>query len=137
MKENGQEENTGKDSLNKAAQFLKGQTLPIKNVCLFDCDTRREPTCENNVYIRTIKSYMNSKGIKRGIENALILDGIEITQFYQEKERVGEYGEHSKISEFMKMECCDYICSIEDTEKLKIVLLRLKETIDMLVEIFR
>ena len=75
--------------------------------------------------------------LKRGIENALILDGIDISPFYKKKEKVSEYGEHNTISEFMKMECCNYICSIEETEKLKTVLSHLREAIDMLVEILK
>ena len=45
--ENGQEENTGKDALNKAVQFLIGRNSPMKNICLFDCDTNRKAIQKN------------------------------------------------------------------------------------------
>lgn len=136
LKENGQEENTGQDALNKAAQFLIARNLSIKNVCLFDCDTKRPKSEKNNVYIRTIPLYKNTKRMKKGIENALILDCIDVTPFYCTKIKEGDYGNDNTITEFKKMEFCDYICSL-DIETLKKVFDNLREVIDSLAEIFR
>lgn len=135
LKENGQEENTGKDALNKAYQFLVGRNLTIKNVCLFDCDTSRAESEKNNVYIRTIQTYENSKSMKKGIENALVLDSICIEPFYSKKERKGDYGDVNVITEFEKMKFCDYICSLGNDE-LKKIFIHLKEEIERLMEIF-
>lgn len=109
LDEKGQESNTGKDALNKAALFLIGQNLAIKNVCLFDCDTKRAENFKNNVYTRTIPTFENSRGMKKGIENALVLDEIDITSFYESKVKEGDYGNHNTIVEFKKMEFCDYV----------------------------
>lgn len=135
IKENGQEENTGKDALNKATQFLIGRNSPMKNVCLFDCDTNRKEIQKNNVYTRTIPTYTNSKKMKKGIENALVLDEIDMEQFYISKIKEGDYGDNNTIVEFKKMEFCQYICAL-DNDKLKIIFVHLKEVIDQLILLF-
>lgn len=136
MGNGGQEENTGKDALNKAVQFLRGRNLNVKTVCLFDCDTQRKEEEKNNVYTRVLPTYINSKNMKKGIENALILDDIDVTPFYKSKIKEGDYGDDSTIVEFKKMEFCDAICDM-DAEVLKRVLANLKDTIDMLQNLLR
>lgn len=136
MKDGKNEENTGKDALNKAVQFLIGRNLPIKNVCLFDCDTGRSETVLNNVYTRVIPTYENSKRMKKGIENALVLDSVDVTPYYHKKVKEGDYGDDNTIVEFQKMAFCDYICSL-DSETLKVIFANLKTTIDMLVALFQ
>ena len=135
MKDEKTEENTGKDALNKAVQFLIARNLPIKNVCLFDCDTNRSITTKNNVYTRVIPIYVNSKRMKKGIENALILDEVDLSPFYSTKTKEGDYGDDNTITEFNKMACCDYICSL-DAETLKTIFTNLKAVIDELTSIF-
>ena len=135
LDDKGQEENTGKDALNKAFQFLLGQNLNIKNVCLFDCDTKRQEREKNNVYIRVIPYYENVKEIKIGIENALVLDDISMESFYETKTFKTDYGEEHTKKEFQKMKLCDSICE-RDKETLKKVFSNLKGIIDMLIEIF-
>lgn len=135
LKDNGQEENTGKDALNKAYQFLVSRNLSEKNVCLFDCDTGREPCMKNNVYIRVMKSFKNSKGMKKGIENALVLDDIEMSSFYSSRTKNGDYGDISTIKEFQKMKFCDSLCSMSN-EVLQKVFENLRTEIDSLLEIF-
>lgn len=136
MKDAKNEENTGKDALNKAAQFLIGRNLPIKNVCLFDCDTNRTETVRNNVYTRVIPTYTNSKRMKKGIENALILDSVDVTPYYSSKVKEGDYGDDNTIVEFQKMDFCEYICSL-DSDPLKAIFANLKEIIDMLATLFQ
>ena len=133
---NGQEENTGKDALNKAFQFLVSSNLSIKNVCLFDCDTKKTEIENNNVYIKTIPEYTNSKKMKKGIENALVLDEIDVNPYYTHKVIEGDYGNNNTITEFDKMKFCDDLCSIED-ERLKKIFANLKKIIDELIEIFK
>lgn len=136
MKENGTEEFTGKDALNKAAQFLRGQKLQKPVVCLFDCDTKRQAMDENNLFIRVIPSYESKWKMKRGIENALILEDINLDDFYSERHTVGEYGEKNTIYEFNKMELCEYICSLEPA-RLRDVLVNLKKTIEDILQLFQ
>lgn len=133
----GQEANTGKDALDKAVQFLIASNLQVKNVCLFDCDTKKSAGEKNNVYTRVVPSFENAKGIERGIENALILDdNFDITKFYTEKEKIDHYGVPSTIRELDKMKLCDSICSM-DNEKLKKIFAHLKEEIESLMTIFK
>lgn len=132
MKNEHDEENTGKDALNKAVSFLIGRNLPYKNVCLYDCDTKRNETSKNNVYTRVIPQYNNNKGMKIGIENALVLDGVDTTPFYSVKTKEGNYGDDTTIREFKKMEFCKHICLLNDQDLLKIFA-NLKPVIDSLL----
>ena len=134
--DNGQEHYTGCKSLDQAKDFLISSKLNFKNVLLYDCDTNKQSSEKNNVYIRVLPTYQNSKGMRIGIENALVLDDVDITNFYSRKEKQGDYGNATIITEFKKMECCDYICSL-DKESLKVILGNLKTVIDSILEIFK
>ena len=129
------EVNTGSDALNRASQFLMGCNLPYKNVFLFDCDTNREDKKQNNVYIRTVHRYENTKHIKKGIENALVLDNIELEPYFSTTIKEGDYGEDNAIKKFEKMKLCDFLCS-QDQTLLKEVFANLKDEIDSLAKIF-
>ena len=135
MDENGQEANTGDKSVDAAYQFLVARNLPIHNFCLKDCDTNRQPKKKNNVTILSIPPYKNAKGIKKGIENALVFDKIDLTPFYSLKTTTGEYGEKKEIQSFNKMACCDSICSMDDVA-LQEVFIHLKEMIDHLLALY-
>ena len=74
--------------------------------------------------------------MKKGIENALVLDSVDVTPYYSSKVKEGDYGDDNTIVEFQKMAFCDYICSL-DSETLKIIFANLKTTIDMLVALFQ
>lgn len=131
----GQEANTGKDALSKAATFLISRNLKTKNVCLFDCDTNKQAKAENNLFIRSIPKFQNTKGISIGIENALVLDDIDIEPYKKQKIEIDGYGIEKRIPDFQKMDCCKYICSL-DTEQLKKVLANLKTVVEELSKIF-
>lgn len=133
--ENGQEANTGDKSVDKAFHFLVSQNLETINICLKDCDTNRQDKRVKNVIATSIPKYDNSKDMKKGIENALVLDNIDLAPFYISKEKVGDYGERKQYQEFDKMACCDSICSM-DIEILKKVFVNLEETIDRLITLY-
>ena len=120
MDANGQESNTGFTALNKAKEFLITQGNEVKTVLLYDCDTNKKDENSGNIYIRHLPKYKNSKNINKGIENALILDAVNLEQFYKKETKTGDYGEEKIIFEFQKMDCCDYICGLDD-EILKAV----------------
>lgn len=126
---NGQEVNTGENSLDKAAHFMVAKDLPVKNVFLFDCDTRKEDKDKNNVYWRSIKQYENVRKMNKGIENALDLSSVDLTEFIQYKDKEGDYGVTNRIGEFKKMDFCKYICGLGD-EELKKIFKNLKDIID-------
>lgn len=131
----GQEANTGDKSVDAAYQFLVSQNLPVKNFCLKDCDTKRDLQTKNNVTILSIPSYQSTKGMKKGIENALILDSIDLTPYYSLKSSKGDYGEEKSIQFFDKMSCCDSLCAMDDNT-LRYVFGNLKTTIDYLVTLY-
>lgn len=135
QKDNGQEENTGKTALDKAYLFLVGRNLSEKNVCLFDCDTGRQECMMSNAYIRVMPTFSNSKDMKKGIENALVLDDIDVSSFYLSRTIKGDYGDDTIKKEFQKMKFCDSLCSMTNEELTK-VFANLKTVIDSLLEIF-
>lgn len=138
LDDRGQEVNTGEKSLDNAYQFLVSRNLPIRNICIKDCDTNRRIENKNNVTILSIPPYENVKGMKKGVENALVLDEIsddDMKRFYSKKDAVGDYGEKKKIETFEKMDFCEFICSLEP-EKLEKIFNHLKETIEYLLKIF-
>ena len=132
----GEERFTGCKALDQACDFLISSKSSVKSVLLYDCDTKKPSAERNNVYTRALPTYPNSKGMKKGIENALVLDSIDLTGFYNHKTIYGDYGEPKDIPEFKKMEFCDYICSL-DEDLLKVILGNLKTVIDSLLEIFK
>ena len=133
--EKGQEANTGKDALNKAVSFLISRSLPIKNICLYDCDTNKPQKEVNNVITLSIPKFENDKGISIGIENALVFGDLDIEEYRKQKIEVDGYGIEKRIPDFKKMECCDYICSLDD-ELLMKVFANLKTEIDTLIDLF-
>ena len=128
-----QEVNTGKDSLKKAFHFLVSQHLPIKNMCLFDSDTKKDLESKENVLVETIPVYNNQKNIQRGIENALVLDDIDLEDFRNYKKEDDGYGAIRIIPEFQKMKLCDYICTL-DVEKQKKILKNLESVINNVIK---
>ena len=135
LDDSGNEVNTGKDSLGKAAHFLISLNRTVKTVCLFDCDTSRNETEKNNVISYALNTYQNAKGMKKGIENALVLDNIDLQPYYSSKTKYGDYGDEKTITEFNKMLCCDSLCAM-DSDILKVVFANLKIEIDKLIAKF-
>lgn len=129
---NGQERCTGASSLNNAYEFLIGRECQARSVFLFDSDTKRKDVRNGNVLAFAVPEFDNAKNMKKGIENALVLDGVEMGPFYEMKEKVGDYGEPKNISEFKKMEFCEYICAKGDTE-LAVIFENLRPVIDKAV----
>lgn len=132
--EKGEEVNTGKDALNKAVSFLTSRNSSTKSVCLYDCDTNKPLKELNNVITMSIQKFDNAAGISVGIENALILDGINLEPYRKQRKEVDGYGIEKLIPDFQKMKCCEDICSL-DSEKLKVVFANLKTVIDQLIKL--
>ena len=135
MDDQGQEANTGEKSIDAAYQFLVGRNLPIRNICLKDCDTNTRIKKKNNVVILSMPPYQNAKGMKKGIENALVLDKIDLSPYYSSKVNKGDYGEEKLIQTFEKMACCDAICALDD-DTLREVFSNIKTMIDRLIMIY-
>ena len=135
LKANGQEENTGKDALNSMYKALISLNYNFKNMCLFDCDTNKDFSQKSNVMQMSIPYYLNQHEMNKGIENALILDNVDLSQFYTKKDKKGDYGVVSIIQEFNKMKLCEHICSLP-TSAQKEILQNLKDIIIDLINKF-
>lgn len=129
--EKGEEANTGKDALNKAVSFLIARNSSVKSVCLYDCDTNKPLKELNNVIAMSIQKFDNTAGISVGIENALVLDGINLEPYRKQRKEVDGYGIEKLIPDFQKMQCCEDICNL-DSQKLKTIFTNLKTVIDQL-----
>ena len=135
MDDKGREENSGEKNLDAAFRFLVAQKSNMLNICLKDCDTHRKKEEKNNAVIMSIRQYENIEAFNKGIENALVVDGIDLRPYYTKRKAKGDYGTINEIEEFGKMKFCEAICAMPD-EKLKVVFSNLKKTIDELVEIY-
>ena len=131
---NGQEVNTGKDALNKAVSFFTANNPAAKIVCLYDCDANKPLKKVNNVITLSIPKFDNTANISVGIENALVLDGVDVKPYRTQRKEFDGYGSEKIIPEFQKMKFCDDICDF-DSAKLKIVLKNLKTVIDKIIEL--
>ena len=60
---------------------------------------------------------------------------LDIDEYRKQRVEFDGYGIEKRIPDFRKMECCDYICSL-DTERLKQVFINLKAEIDTLIKLF-
>ena len=135
LDESGQERNTGKDALNKGFEFLVACKTETKHVCLFDCDANKIRKQTGSIYAKSLRIYSEAK-MKKGIENALVLDEIDIDDsFYSTTIKPGAYGDDDSIKTFQKMEFCNYICKMDDAS-LRKVFTHLREEIDDLKSIF-
>ena len=126
--------NGGKESLNKAFQFLAAQNYEYKNICLYDCDANKKFEENNNVISKSIQYYDNSENIKKGIENALVLKGIDINKYRNSKKELDDYGGEKVSTELDKMALCEYICSL-DNGILKGIFINLKKEIDEILKL--
>lgn len=132
----GQERFTGSNALNKAFDFLVANGTTTTNVCLFDCDTNKEPNQAGNIFIRAMQYYSNTKQMEKGIENALVLDEIDIDEsFYICEEKPRDYGGKCITTTFNKMAFCDYICGM-DKQILQKVFKNLYNEIQQLILLF-
>ena len=132
----GKDTNSGAGALNHARHFLLQQQSSIKYGLLYDCDQKKEPKEKERVMVHVMPRYENSKHISAGIENALILDDIDMAPFYTSKPSYGPCGEPKNISEFQKMDFCHHICGLPD-EQLKQIFVHLKEQIDRLIPLYK
>ena len=112
---------TGEPALRKAVEFLVANPRQAKTVCLFDCDTRRPDETHGTVRSLSLPQYDNLWNIKKGVENALVLDSVDREGFYSSKQDADDYGAVSTISSLDKLGLCNYICSLDNVSKQKVL----------------
>lgn len=131
----GNKINSGKDALAKSVNILHNINSKKKIACIFDCDVNKQINKTDYLLEYVMPFYDNCKNIRVGIENALVLDNIEIESFYKERQKTDEYGAVSSIKNLNKMEMCEYICGLSD-DQLKIVFSNLKPVIQEVVAFY-
>lgn len=134
LNNNGNEEFSGSGSLNNGLNFLKGRNCESLHIFLFDSDTQRTESIEDNIIVMIMPFFQEHDLMNKGIENALNLDKIDIDSFYDIQEKKGDYGKVTTIKEFQKMKLCNYICSLEKCELLQ-VFANLKPVIDRIIKL--
>lgn len=128
--------NTGETALRNGAEFLISTGFATRTAFLFDCDVRKySHGIEGQVLRIKMPQFLSSRGIKKGIENALVLDGLDIDCFYRKKNVVGEYGQTSTIVEPDKVALCDLVCGL-DADTAKKVLVNLRDVVLKLAPFF-
>jgi len=134
MKNEKDEEFSGAENMNHALNFIKGRKPKVPQVFLFDSDTNREETDNDNIVVLRIPRYKDHKMMNRGIENTLEIDCIgSLNDFYIKHSKSGNYGTETITTEFQKMKFCEYICSL-DIEAQKQILINLKPIIDRIIQ---
>jgi len=102
----------GKDSLNRAYQFLAANTHIIKRkiLLLYDFDSNKHDRNHKNLFVRSLPRNERNDKIRKGIENLLPKELFE-PKFYTSKKKYGDYGEVTEIQSFDKERFCRYICA--------------------------
>lgn len=135
LDENGQERNTGDKALTKGFEFCCAHPQLSKCAFLYDCDTKHEERSTEMVAAFTWPMRDSPDGMKRGIENLISFEGIELDSFYNTKEEIGDYGEKKRIESLNKMKLCEHICGLDDGE-LKNRFSQLRPALERLAEFF-
>lgn len=126
----GKDKNTGCTALDAASNVLS--KMQQQNMLLYDCDTKKGNTKIGQLLIKTLKQYNNNQNIKVGIENALILDSLNMEDFYSEHQSIDEKGAKHINEELEKTKLCDHICSL-DAEKRKAIYINLKVELEEII----
>lgn len=128
----GKDKNTGCTALDAASNVLS--KMQQKNMLLYDCDTKKGNNKLGQLFVKTLKQYDNKQSIMVGIENALILDSIDMKEFYMEHQSVDEKGAKHINEELEKTKLCDYICSL-NIEERKAIFLNLKTELENIISL--
>lgn len=127
---------TGETALKQGANFLISTGNQIRTAFLFDCDVKNcDVGVVGNVLRIRMPEYHSNRNIKKGIENALVLDNLDISCFYKEKTVIGDYGQNNTVYEPDKIALCDLVCALDDNQA-RVVLPHLRDMILQLTAFF-
>jgi predicted ATPase len=137
INEKGNVENTGDTALNQAKTFFTANMEQIKSkiMLFYDNDTNKPEEDISNLSIRKMKVNNENLTFKIGVENLLTIDqNIDVQSFYKQRTKTDDYGAESIIRELDKTKLCSFICDSLDLEKQKLVLKKIENEIDRLLE---
>lgn len=129
---NEKEEFSGSSGLDSAVKFMKGRHPQYPQIFLYDCDTNKTETDEDNIIIMKVPYHDGRGEMNKGIENSLVLDNIDIDAHYNTRTVNKDYGGKVVTTELDKISLAKYICSL-DNKVLEFVLQDLREIIDKIV----
>lgn len=112
LNKNGNAEFTGDKALNHTAAFLKSNPAILNRpiILLYDSDTNKPEENFENLFVRRMDLITENVLIKKGIENLLnIPDDFDFSSFYDEKEKIDDYGVPSILRTLNKNRLCDYL----------------------------
>ncbi|MEY2701959.1 MAG: hypothetical protein RLY43_592, partial [Bacteroidota bacterium] len=138
INKNGNVEFTGSSALNQTKIFFNANPELVKEkiVLLYDCDVNKPMEKNGNLFVKTIENNTENTLFKKGIENLLTLTpNIQTENFYKENRKDDEYGGFITKTELNKTKLCDFICESLDDETNQIVLNKINEEIDLLMEL--
>lgn len=137
INEKGNSENTGDTALNQAKTFFTANMEQIKSkiVLFYDSDTNKPEEDIENLSIKKMKVNDENLTFKIGVENLLTIDqNIDLSSFYKQRTKTDDYGAESILRELDKTKLCTFICDSLDLEKQKLVLKKIENEIDRLLE---
>ena len=108
--EGGGSQGAGKSNLDGARRFLGNnpQFLSRRIVLLYDCDTKKEPADEGNLFVRCLPFNAENALANSGIEN-LLQEAVFETRFYTEDRRLRGCTVVT-TRELRKTELCQFLC---------------------------
>ena len=125
--------NTGSTALDKSENVLS--LLPIKNMLLYDCDIKKINHSNRNVIIYGLPKFSNSNHINIGIENALVLDGINLSEFIEQRNMLMILAQSIQTMSWDKANLCEFIRALPQEQK-KSIYANLRNELAKIVEVF-
>jgi len=111
LNERGNAEFTGDKALNQTLAFAKANPDTVNRplILLYDSDTNKSESEHGNIYVRAMP-FINDRIMKKGIENLLNLpETLDISDYYDVRDKTDEYGATSTIKSLNKNKLCDYL----------------------------
>jgi len=111
------------------------EQIKSKIVLFYDSDTNKPEEDIEKLSIRKMSVNLENSIFKIGVENLLVIDNsIDISSFYKQRTKIDDYGAESILRELDKTKLCTFICDSLDIEKQKIILKKVEEEINRLLE---
>lgn len=131
----GKSKLTGSSALRNAYEFFSVHKPSQPMAFLLDCDEKQADFIAGNVWLVRMGPCESGVGIKKGIENALVLDGMDLNEFAIKHESDGGYGFVNEFKDLDKNRLCEHVCSMGD-EELRVVFANLETMIGRLEAFF-
>ena len=106
--------NTGSSAVCNAFDFFSAHPPVAPMAFLLDCDVKKSECTSGNVGLFKMSVCRSNKGIAKGIENALVLDDVDIECFYSAHDVDNSYGKKGTAWNLNKQALCDFVCAMDE-----------------------